>query len=210
MKLSLKLHELTNKQRAIIASDYDHLIIEGPAGTAKTYTALARGLTLFNQNVVDRIVIIRSPVEIRKIGFLPGDHAEKVDVYAAPYIEMINNISTKHKYRALISQGILEFHPTSYLRGMTFDDAYIIADEFQNFSEHEFETIVTRVGVNSHLIAVGDENGQSDLLGEDRQQFRRVLRTLYRMPEFEEHHFTTEDILRSGLVQSYYEAKARA
>lgn len=207
MKLSLKLHELTSKQQRIINSQSDHLIIEGPAGTAKTYTAVARGLRLYNQGDVDRILVIRSPVEIRKIGYLPGDHAEKVDVYAAPYIDMINTISVKHNYRALLNQGIVDFQPTSYLRGQTFDDTYIIADEFQNFSAHEFETIITRVGVNSHLIVVGDEWGQSDLERHEYGQFRMVLDTLRRMEEFEEHNFDTDDILRSGLVKSYYEAR---
>jgi len=203
MKLHIELHSgLTQKQKGIIRTDAEHLVIKGPAGTAKTYTALARGMLKLSRDEIEKIVVIRSPVEIRKIGFLPGDADEKVEAYAA-----IASLSPKHNYRALLQKKMIAFEPTTFLRGRTYDDCYIIVDEFQNLSAHEFETIVTRVGEGSELVVVGDAEGQSDLMAHEAGEFCTVLDTLERMSEFETHEFDIEDIVRSGLVRSYYEAK---
>lgn len=208
MKLHVELHSpLTEKQKRIIKTTSEHLIIKGPAGTAKTYSALARGMIRLARDEFDKIVIIRSPVEIRKIGHLPGDADEKVESYAAPYVDLIAEMSPKLNYKALMQKKLIEFMPTTFLRGRTFDNCYIIADEFQNLSAHEFETIVTRVGVDSSLVLVGDERGQSDLMAHEVGQFEDVLAVVERMPEFEVFEFDVEDIVRSGLVKSYYEAK---
>lgn len=208
MKLHVELHSpLTEKQKRIIRSDAEHLVIKGPAGTAKTYSALARGLLSLSREEVERIIIIRSPVEIRQIGLLPGDVDEKVEQYAAPYIDLLTSLSPKHNYKSLVQKKLLEFMPTTFLRGRTFDNCFIIADEFQNLSAHEFETIITRVGVGTQLVIVGDDTGQSDLSSREAGEFREVLDVTARMPEFETHTFDVEDILRSGLVRSYYEAR---
>lgn len=209
-KMHVELHpDLTQKQREIIRSKSEHLIIKGPAGTSKTYTALARGLIQLSRGDVEKIVIIRSPVEIRKIGLLPGDIDEKVEEYAAPYIDVLTDLSPKVSYKALIQQKLIDFMPTTFLRGRTFKNSYIIADEFQNFSAHEFETIITRIGEGSNLVLVGDDQGQSDLMAYEAGQFKSILRIAEYMPEFRLYEFGVEDIVRSGLVRSYYIAKQR-
>ncbi len=207
MGLTLALHpELTDKQRRILKTRAECLILKGPAGTSKTYIALARGLKLLQQNLISRIVIIRSAVEIRSIGFLPGNQQEKMDAYKAPYAGLVAQLSPKRNFNALVASKEIEFHPTSFLRGMTFDDAYIIVDEYQNMNAHELETIVTRVGDSTHIVLCGDTD-QSDLVGTEAKEHQQIMDTLESMPEFLVVEFTEEDIVRSGFVKRYYLAK---
>jgi len=208
MALNVTLHpQLTDKQREILKCPADFMILRGPAGTTKTYIAIAKALKLLSQDRVEKIVIIRSAVEARKIGFLPGDQQEKLDVYAAPYVHLFNELSPKRGYRAMIASKEVEFHSTSYLRGVTFDDACIIVDEYQNMNEHELETVVTRVGDGTRLILCGDSD-QTDLQHDEGLEHTRVIRTLEHMQEFAVFDFTVEDIRRSPFVRSYYRAKA--
>lgn len=207
MALTVTLHDtLSRKQQQILRSKSDYLILKGPAGTSKTYIALARGLQLLHKNRVEKIVVIRSAVEIRKMGFLPGDQQEKMDAYAGPYIHLFDQLSPKKNYRALVAAKLVEFHPTSYLRGVTFDDAYIVVDEYQNMSAHELETIVTRVGEGTHLVLCGDTD-QSDLPSWERKDHEKIVETLEIMPDFEVFEFGVEDIMRSEFVKRYYKAK---
>lgn len=208
MALQVTLHpKLTDKQRDILKCRSNFVILKGPAGTSKTYIALARALRMLAKGEVERIVIIRSAVEARKIGFLPGDQQEKLDVYTAPYVHLFSELSPKRNFRAMIASKEVEFHSTSFLRGVTFDDACIVVDEYQNMNEHELETIVTRVGVGTHLILCGDSD-QSDLIYNEADEHHRVLDTLERMPDFETYEFTVDEIVRSPFVKRYYQAKA--
>ncbi len=208
MALELTLHDnLTAKQRGILKTRANHLILEGPAGTSKTYIALARGLKLLKDGEVERIVIIRSAVEIRSIGYLPGDREEKLEAYMGPYISLVTELSPKRNLKAFISSREMEFHCTSFLRGMTFDDAYVIMDEYQNTNAHELETVITRVGVNTHLVLCGDTD-QSDLKYNEAKEHIKVIETLKSMPDFYTVKFGIEDIVRSDFVRRYYEAKA--
>jgi phosphate starvation-inducible PhoH-like protein len=203
----LVLHSsLTVRQKEILRSRSNFLLLTGPAGTAKTYTGLARGMKLLHSDLVDRIVVIRSAVPTRDIGFLPGSQQEKIDAYAAPYIDVINGMSPKRKYQQLIQDGVIQFEPTSYLRGRTFEDTYILIDEYQNMSAHELETAITRVGEGTHLILCGDSD-QSDLIGREAADHKRVIRTLTFMEDFEVHEFTEDEIVRSDFVRRYYRAK---
>ena len=207
MGLTLTLHpELTDKQRDVLRNRTQFMILKGPAGTSKTYIALARGLKLLQQNLISRIVIIRSAVEIRSIGFLPGNQQEKLDAYKSPYINLVSQLSPKRNFNALVASKEIEFHSTSFLRGMTFDDAYIIVDEYQNMNAHELETVVTRVGDSTHLVLCGDTD-QADLLGTEAKDHRRVMETLETMPDFYTVEFTVDDIVRSDFVKRYYMAK---
>lgn len=208
MGLTLTLHEnLTDKQRQVLRSRSDFQILDGPAGTSKTYTAIARGLKALSRNEVEKVVIIRSAVEIRKMGFLPGGQNEKMDAYAGPYIPVINQLSPKKNFRSLIASKELDFQPTSYLRGMTFDDTFVIVDEFQNLSAHELDTIVTRIGEGTQLVICGDSSGQSDLPSYEATDYRKVFDVLVQMPDFDVFLFTEEDIVRSDFVRRYYLAK---
>lgn len=205
--LTITLHEnLSPKQRAVFRSKSPYILLKGPAGTSKTYNALARGLKLLSKGDVEKIIIIRSAVEIRKIGFLPGDQQEKLDAYAGPYIHLFNQLSPKKNYRALVADKKVEFHSTSYLRGMTFDNACIIVDEYQNMSEHELETIATRVGQDTHLILCGDTD-QSDLPKWEQDGHQKVIDILEAMDEFDVIEFGIEDIKRGPFVKKYYETK---
>lgn len=207
MSRDIVLHEnLTPRQNQIIGSDSDFMILTGPAGTAKTYTALARGLLLLNRKHVERIAIIRSAVATREIGFLPGSQEEKLAAFTEPYVQIIESLCPRTRYREFVSKKKIEFHSTSFLRGLTFDGTYCIVDEYQNLSAHELETAITRVGVGTHLILCGDSD-QSDLQGRDADEHKSVIRTLRKMKDFEIHEFTVDEIVRSDFVRRYYEAK---
>lgn len=203
-----RFHEnLTPTQVDILRTKSQHLIINGPAGTGKTWIALARALRLLHNKEVERIVIIRSAVATRSLGFLPGDEYEKVEAYFAPYEPLINQISTRLKYRELISKRMLETESTSFLRGRTFDDTCLLVDEYQNLSGHELETVVTRVGEGSCLYLVGDSGQEGDLKGREAEEYREIIMTLSSMDSVATFTFGIEDIVRSGFVREYYEAK---
>jgi phosphate starvation-inducible protein PhoH len=209
MKLEINLHHpLTENQKRVMKSRKDHLLVQGPAGTAKTYSVLARGLVKISAGEVDQIIIVRSPVEIRKIGHLPGDADEKMDPYAAPYIGLLAEISPKMNYRALVSKRLLTFTPTTFLRGTTFHDAFVIVDEYQNLSEHELETVMTRVGSNTQLCVVGDPTGQSDLPKHEQGEQAEIIDTFASMAAVEHVQFDIADIVRSGFVKDFYTARA--
>lgn len=208
MKLELELHSpLTPSQQRVLRSRKEHLLIQGPAGTAKSYTAIARGLIKLANKEADRIIIIRSPVEIRKIGHLPGEADEKIEPYAVPYIELFDEISPKMRYKELYSKRLVEFEPTTFLRGRTFHDAIVIADEFQNLSGHELETIITRLGRNSQLMVVGDPEGQTDLPRHEQGEWRDVIEAFASMESVDTVTFPVSEIVRSEFVQAYYTAK---
>jgi phosphate starvation-inducible protein PhoH len=210
MALQVTLHpELTEKQRDILRNPTHFMILRGPAGTSKTYMAIARALKLLAKEAVEKIIIIRSAVETRRIGFLPGDQQEKLDVYTAPYVHLFNELSPKRNFRALLSSKEVEFHSTSYLRGVTFDDACIIVDEYQNMNKHELETIVTRVGVGTHLMLCGSSD-QSDLQYAEASEHLEIIQTLECMEDFDTVDFTIDEIVRSAFVKRYYRAKALA
>lgn len=213
-RLSVELHHhLTKKQRAVLNDKSSHLILTGVAGTGKTYTAMARGLQRLEKEEVTQIIIVRSAVPTRDLGFLPGDLDEKIDPFADAYDHLASQISPKMNYNALVSKGIIRFVSTSFLRGVTFDDAYILVDEYQNMSAHELHTIATRVGQQSQLVVCGDSD-QSDLKGAESREHGVIIQVLERMldsedgPVFGIHRFGVEDIVRSGFVRSYYEARA--
>lgn len=207
-KLELTLHpNMSKKQREILHKNPSFLILKGPAGTSKTYLSLALGLGNLIRRNVERIVIIRSAVEARSIGFLPGDPDGKLEPYTLPYISLLSELSPKRSFKSMQSAKEIEFHSTSFLRGLTFSNAFVILDEFQNCNAHELETVVTRVGEGTRLILCGDAN-QSDLRGAEAKEHHRVLEALETMPEFVTYAFGVEDIVRSKFVRSFYAALA--
>jgi phosphate starvation-inducible PhoH-like protein len=173
-KLELHLHQnLTKKQREILRRNPPYAILKGPAGTSKTYLALALGIQCLLSKAVAEIVVIRSAVEARSIGFLPGDVEGKLEPYSVPYIELIDSLSPKKPYRVMKSAKEIDFESTSFLRGRTFENTFMILDEFQNCNAHEIETVMTRVGEGSRLILCGD-SGQSDLKGSEARERARA------------------------------------
>ncbi len=184
----------------------------GSAGTGKTFISLYLALNdVFDlKKPYDKVVLVRSLIPTREIGFLPGDEEDKAALYQVPYqnmvqfmFEMPNEQSFNNLYDRLKGQGTLFFLSTSFLRGLTFDNSIIIVDECQNLNFHELDTIITRVGQDSKIIFCGDFD-QTDLLKQNEKNgLHDFLRILEEMEEFNATEFTLGDIVRSGFVRSY-------
>ena len=184
----------------------------GSAGTGKTFISLYNALQdVFDlKKPYDRVVLVRSLIPTREIGFLPGDEEDKAALYQVPYqnmvrfmFEMNNEAQFNSLYDRLKGQGSLFFLSTSFLRGLTFDNSIIIVDECQNLNFHELDTIITRVGQDSKIVFCGDFN-QTDLVRQNEKNgLHDFLRILEEMEEFNCTEFTLGDIVRSGFVRSY-------
>ncbi len=188
--------------------------LHGSAGTGKTWLALAAALTevFDSSSPFEKITIIRSAVEVRKIGFLPGSEEEKMAVYEAPYQSILKELMNfRDPYPMAKQLGYIEFAPTSYLRGMTFHDQIVIVDEAENMDYSELATICTRIGSNCKIILIGDDK-QSDL---ERQRetsgFKRIRQVLDKMPAdfVGKVEFTFDDIVRSELVKQFIIAESK-
>ena len=193
-----------------------NLFAYGAAGTGKTFIALYLALkdVMNEETPYDKVYIVRSLVSTREIGFLPGTHEDKSELYQVPYKNMVRNMfqmpdqmSFDMLYDNLKNQETISFWSTSFLRGTTLDDAIVIVDESQNLNFHELDSIITRVGQDSRIVFCGDVN-QSDLQRTNERNgildFQRILQG---MEEFEEIEFGISDIVRSGLVKSYLISK---
>ena len=184
----------------------------GAAGTGKTFISLYLALKdIFDQKTkYEKVILVRSLIPTRDIGFLHGDEEDKSALYQVPYqnmvqfmFEMPNEQAFNSLYDKLKGQGSLYFLSTSFLRGLTFDNSIIIVDECQNLNFHELDTIITRVGQDSKIVFCGDFD-QSDLLKHNEKNgLHDFLRILEEMEEFNCSEFTIGDIVRSGFVRSY-------
>ena len=194
-----------------------HLFVYGAAGTGKTFCALYKALhSCLKENPdYENVYIVRSLVATREIGFLPGDHEDKSSLYQIPYknmvkymFEMANDSEFELLYGALKEQETIKFWSTSFLRGVTLDNAVIIIDEMQNLNFHELDSIITRVGENTRIIFCGDAM-QSDLRNtNEKNGIHDFMRILEEMEEdFELVEMGVNDICRSGLVRNYLIAK---
>ena len=194
-----------------------NLFLTGSAGTGKTFILLYLALkdVLDKGQPYDKVVLVRSLLPSRDIGFLPGTLEEKSNLYQDPYrilirylFEMPSEQEFVQLYDKLISQGSLEFYSTSFLRGQTFDRSIIIVDEASNMIFQELDTIMTRVGQDSKICFAGDM-AQSDLRKHNGEQdgYHNFQAILDGMDEFEVLEFDIGDIIRSGLVRSYLIAK---
>jgi phosphate starvation-inducible protein PhoH len=187
------------------------IILHGVAGTGKTFIALYKGLeeALDKSNPFDRVVLVRSSVQSREQGHLPGDASEKMAQFELPYTAICTNLfqGVAASYEKLTEQGAIQFVSTSFVRGMTFDDAIVIVDECQNMSFEELDTIVTRVGDRSRIIFCGDYR-QTDLKkAGDKSgliKFLDIIRLVKGQTRLE---FGVDDIVRSPLVKNYIMAR---
>jgi len=190
----------------------------GCAGTGKTFVSLYLALqqVLKNETPYDKVIVVRSRIPTREIGYLPGDEEGKAALYQVPYANMMqfmfeqpNEQAFSMLYDRLKSQGSFYFMSTSFLRGLTFDNSIIIVDECQNLNFHELDTIVTRVGQDSKIFFCGDF-GQSDLTRlNERNGLMDFLQILHEMDEFNCTEFNIGDIVRSGFVRSYLIQKTK-
>ena len=213
-----EIEPLTDNQKSLFSS-YEsgkNLVAYGAAGTGKTFITLYNALqdVLDPHSPCEKIYIVRSLVATREIGFLPGTHEDKADIYQIPYknmvkymFEMPDDNSFEMLYENLKHQETISFWSTSFLRGTTLDNAIVIVDECQNLHFHELDTIMTRVGQDSKIIFCGDA-AQSDLQKSAERtgiiDFQRILQS---MDEFSLVEFGIEDIVRSGIIKSYIIAK---
>ena len=187
------------------------MVASGAAGTGKSFLAMYCAISevVRNDSPVDKIILVRSPVQTRDVGFLSGNE-DKFSFYEAPYGSICSDILFRYKdaYNHLKSLGTLEFHLTSFIRGTTFDNAIIIFDEFQSANYHEIASVITRAGHNSRVILCGDSK-QDDLAGKGRKNdqsgFAKAMTVINKMPANMVGcvEYKIEDIVRSGLVKEF-------
>jgi phosphate starvation-inducible PhoH-like protein len=203
---NLKLQEvrpLTTNQKEAFNSQ-NNLVLHGLAGTGKTFISSYLAYHDIERDYLSNLVIIRSAVPTRDIGFLPGTDKEKSAVYEEPYKDIATELFDRgDAYEILKQKGLVQFMTTSFIRGLTLRDSCIIVDECQNMSFHELDSIITRVGENCRIIFCGDFR-QSDL---KRNELLGWLKILRRMEEFDFIEFGVEDIVRSDFVKKYIIAK---
>jgi len=212
---------LTDNQRRLYDSykEQKHLVAYGCSGTGKTFITLYNALreVLDERSPYERVYIVRSLVATREIGFLPGSHDDKADIYQIPYKNMVkymfqmpSDADFEMLYGNLKAQETIKFWSTSFLRGTTLDNAIVIVDEFQNLNFHELDSIITRIGENSRIMFCGDAS-QSDLVKtNERNGIVDFMTVLRKMPSFDIIEFGIEDIVRSGTVREYLIAKMDA
>ena len=216
----VNIKPLTENQKKAFASykNGKNLFLYGAAGTGKTFVSLYNGLqdVLRHETPYDTVYMVRSAVPTREIGFLPGDEEDKTALFQVPYqnmvkfmFEMPGEREFASLYERLKNQGSLMFLTTSFLRGITLDNAVIIVDECQNLTFHELDTIITRVGQDSKIIFCGDFF-QTDLMkSSDKQGMVNFMKILDAMEQFDNIEFTIGDIVRSGFVKEYLINKIR-
>lgn len=204
----LKEVEPKTDNQARTFSAYHHnknLLLHGSAGTGKTFVSMYLGLhSILNNTGFHRLVIVRSVVPTREVGHLPGDLEKKIEVYELPYKQITNELFNRgDAYEVMKKKRKIEFLSTSFIRGVTFDNAVIIVDEIQNLSFHELDSVMTRLGENCKVIFCGDFK-QTDLkTRSDRQGLHNFMEILNGMNHFERINFQQEDIVRSALVKDY-------
>ena len=214
----LDIEPLTDNQRKLFDAyaEGKHLVAYGCAGTGKTFITLYNSIrdVLDERTPYEKVYIVRSLVPTREIGFLPGSHDDKADIYQIPYKNMVkymfqmpSDVEFEMLYGNLKYQETIKFWSTSFLRGVTLDNCIVLVDEFANLNFHELDSIITRVGENCKIMFCGDAT-QSDLVKTSEKNgivdFMSVLR---KMDSFDIIEFGVDDIVRSGLVRQYLIAK---
>ena len=214
----LNIEPITDNQKRFFDSykEGKHIVAYGTAGTGKTFITFYNALSeiLDDKTPYERIYLVRSLVSTREIGFLPGDHEDKADIYQIPYKNMVkymfqmpSDADFEMLYGNLKAQESIKFWSTSFIRGTTLDNAIVIVDEFQNLNFHELDSIITRIGENSKIMFCGDAS-QTDLIKtNDRNGIVDFMNILRKMPSFDIIEFDINDIVRSGLVKEYIIAK---
>tara|TARA_B100000902_G_scaffold165727_1_gene160666 strand:+ start:8991 stop:9746 length:756 start_codon:yes stop_codon:yes gene_type:complete len=212
------IEAITDNQKVVFDAynEGKNLFLYGAAGTGKTfitlYLALREVLDPFTP--YNKVVLVRSLVSTREIGFLPGDHEDKSALYQIPYKNMVKymfELPTDNEFEMLWgnlkTQESVTFWSTSFIRGTTLDDSIIIVDESQNLNFHELDSIITRVGENCKIMFCGDV-AQTDLVKtNEKNGILDFMKIVQRMPEFVLTEFGINDIVRSGLVKSYLTSK---
>jgi len=188
----------------------DIVLASGPAGTGKTYLAMAMAIAALNRHEVSRVVLTRPAVEAgEKLGFLPGSMAEKVNPYLRPLYDALNDMMPFDKATRLIERGVIEVAPLAFMRGRTLNDSFVILDEAQNTTSEQMKMFLTRLGFDSKAVVTGDVT-QIDLPQEKQSGLVEVLGLLRDVEGIGFIQFTEQDVVRHSLVQAIIRAYDRA
>ncbi len=206
----------TESQRdAFAAYEYGlNLLLHGVAGTGKTFIAIYLALkSILDQKLgIDKVYIFRSAVPSRDIGFLPGSAKDKMAPYEAPYEAIFSELfKNDTAYSILKTKRVVEFMPTSFVRGLTIDNAVVIIEEMQNMTGGELNSIITRLGKNTRLILCGDHR-QDDLAGKkhvEQSGLKDIIRVFSEMDSIAKIEFGIEDVQRSGFVKEYLKMRLK-
>lgn len=207
-----RISPLTQKQHATFAA-YEagkNIMNHGIAGTGKSFLALYLALRDIATGICPQthVVIVRSVVPTREMGFLPGNEKEKAAVYEAPYAQICQELFGRgDAYELLKTKGVIKFISTSFVRGVTLNDCIVIVDEMQNMSGHELDSIMTRIGKNSRIIFCGDFRQSDFSKNSEKVGLKQFMRIIHSMKNFEFVEFQKQDIVRSPLVKEYIIAK---
>ena len=178
----------------------------GPAGTGKTYLAVAMAVTAFRAREINRIILTRPAVEAgEKLGFLPGDLQSKVDPYLRPVYDALFDMLGAETYQKYVEKGNIEVAPLAYMRGRTLDDSFIILDEAQNTTREQMKMFLTRLGFNSKMVITGDIT-QIDLPNGARSGLKDAIRILKDIDDIDTVIFSPKDVVRHRLVQDIIKA----
>ena len=181
----------------------------GPAGTGKTYLAVAMAVTAFRSKQVNRIILTRPAVEAgEKLGFLPGDLQSKVDPYLRPLYDALFDMLGAETYQKYVERGNIEVAPLAYMRGRTLDDSFIILDEAQNTTREQMKMFLTRLGFNSKMVITGDIT-QIDLPNGARSGLKDCMKILRNIDGIGQCTFDEKDVVRHRLVQDIIKAYAK-
>ena len=178
----------------------------GPAGTGKTYLAMAKAITAFKNDEVNRIILTRPAIEAgEKLGFLPGDLQSKVDPYLRPLYDALYEIMGADSFLKNMEKGLIEVAPLAYMRGRTLDNAFIVLDEAQNTTPAQMKMFLTRIGFGSKAIITGDLS-QKDIPKDAVSGLDVALRVLKNVDEIAVCRMTSQDVVRHPLVQKIVKA----
>lgn len=181
----------------------------GPAGSGKTYIAIATAVRALKNKEVKKIVLSRPAVEAgEKLGFLPGDMKEKIDPYLQPLYDALQDMIPGAKLKDYMENGIIQIAPLAFMRGRTLSDAFIILDEAQNTTTQQIKMFLTRMGEHSKIVVTGDMT-QIDLPAKERSGLGEALRVLKNVDGVAKIEFNAKDIIRHKLVQKIVEAYAK-
>jgi phosphate starvation-inducible protein PhoH len=208
------IEPLTENQRLTFEKYHDgkNLLLHGIAGTGKSFLSiyLAIQSVLSDAGRYKKLVIVRSAVPTRDMGFLPGSNSEKSKVYEAPYQAIFTELFNRgDAYQYLKQKGLVEFISTSFIRGITLNDCIIVVDEIANMTLHELDSVITRVGKNCRIIFCGDFRQSDFTRDHEKNGLIDFMKILNRMKSFEYVDFTEHDIVRSAMVKEYIIAKDR-
>jgi phosphate starvation-inducible PhoH-like protein len=192
---------VTQKRYIDAIRDNDLVFGIGPAGTGKTYLAVAMALAAYTERKIQRIILTRPAVEAgEKLGFLPGDLAEKVNPYLRPLLDAIQDLLDAERAQGMMEKGAIEVAPLAFMRGRTLNDSFIILDEAQNTTREQMKMFLTRLGFNSKAVVTGDIT-QVDLPNHRRSGLVEADKILRDVPGIEFVHFSKVDVVRHDLVQ---------